>query len=130
MTEEIKKKLGLPEDADDAAVEAAVTKLVTERDAHKKKAEDAEAACKKKDDELKAARASEKQAWLDDLKQRGVLAPKDEAAVEAAAVLFDANPAAARTAYGMMQGVSTGAVITASQAGQPEEKSIEDLIQF
>lgn len=130
MTEEIKKKLGLPDDADDAAVEAAVTKLVTERDAHKKKAEDAEAEAKKKDEELKAARAAEKQAWLDDLKQRGVLAPKDEAAVEAAAVLFDANPAAARTAYGMMQGVSTGAVITASQAGQPEEKSIEDLIQF
>lgn len=130
MTEEIKKKLGLPEDADDAAVEAAVTKLVTERDAHKKKAEDAEAEAKKKDEELKAARASEKQAWLDDLKQRGVLAPKDEAAVEAAAALFEANPAAARTAYGKMQGVATGAVITASQAGQPEEKSIEDLIQF
>lgn len=130
MTEEIKKKLGLPDDADDAAVEAAVTKLVTERDAHKKKAEDAEAACKKKDDELQAARASEKQAWLDDLKQRGVLAPKDEAAVEAAAALFEANPAAARTAYGKMQGVPAGAVITASQAVPPEEKSIEDLIQF
>lgn len=120
MDNDTKKKLGLPEDADDDAVKAAIADLLKERDEHKKKAEEAEAACKKKDEELKAARAAEKQAWLDDLKKRGVIAPQDEEAITAASTLFDANSAAARLAYSKMPAADDSEIIKGGKADKSE----------
>lgn len=146
MNEELKKKLGLAPDADEAAVDAAVAELISQLEAHKKKAEETQAAldeksaafvekeeeCKKKDEELQAARAAEKEAWLGDLKQRGVIAPKDEEAVKAASALFDANAAAARMAYSKMTRSDDAPIIEASHvlpAGKSGER-VEDFISF
>lgn len=92
MIEEIKNQLGLPAETEDAEVLAAIAKLIEERDAAKAQADSALAESKKKEEELQAARAQQAEAFSDDLVKRGLIAPKDEAAIQAARALFAEAP--------------------------------------
>lgn len=94
MNGELLKLLGLPDDAGAAAVCAAVKKILGERDAHKRKADEVEAGCRKKEEELKAAKADAAAMRVNKLVASGLLAPKDEERIEAARNLAMGDPAA------------------------------------
>lgn len=129
MDKETKKKLGLPEDADDAAVDAAVAELISQRDSHKKKAAEAEAECKKKDEALKAARAAEKEDWLTELKKSGRIAPQDEEAISAASALFEADAANARKAYAKIPAAQDDTPVIKAAAANTSNLTLAERLQ-
>lgn len=94
MNDELLKLLGLPDDADASAVCAAVKKILGERDAHRRKADEAQAESKKKEEQLQAAKADAAAMRVNRLVAGGLLAPKDEERIEAARNLAMGDPAA------------------------------------
>lgn len=138
-TMDIKKLLGLPEDADDAAVQAALDDLKkkaartdeleasnksltddkTKVEEEKKKAEEEkkkaldEAACAKK--AAAEQLAAMKEGLIADAISCGKIAPKDEAAKKAIGALFDVDPANARAVIAAMRPDPAFETVTASK---------------
>lgn len=121
MDEELKKRLGCDEKADDAAVTAAMIKCMDERDELQKKLDALKGEKDKVDAELKAAKAEAADAFVNDLKARNVIAPHDEARISAAKAVFEANPAQARALFDGVALTTPGSVTEGSiLAGKPE----------
>lgn len=133
MEAEMKKLLGLPEDADDAAVAAAVKRLVRERDAHRKEAEEAKAGMKKKEEELEAAKAEAAGSRVDKLVEKGVIAPKDEERIKAARRLAMDHPQEFDAVFAHMQAGSPVEPVVAGKVPSDRDfngKSAAELISL
>lgn len=121
MDEELKKRLGCDEKADDAAVTAAMIKCMDERDELQKMLDELKGEKDKVDAELKAAKAEAADAFVNDLKARNVIAPHDEARIAAAKAVFEANPAQARALFDGVALTTSGSVTEGSiLASKPE----------
>lgn len=139
--DKLKEMLGLPAEADEAAVLDAVAKLVSakderqaERDELQKKNDELQASCDKKDEQLKAERVAAAAAFTDGLIRTGALAPKDEQRIRACQALYEANPEQARIAFAAA--AAAGPVRTQSVlASEPEAgktaagQSLEDMLK-
>lgn len=139
--DKLKEMLGLPAEADEAAVLDAVAKLVSakdekqaESDELKKRNDELQASCDKKDEQLHAAKAEAAAAFTDGLIRTGALAPKDEQRIRACRALYEADPEKARIAFAAS--AAAGPVRTQSVlASEPEAgktaagQSLEDMLK-
>ncbi len=107
MDTETKAMLGLAPDADDAAVKAAVEKLLAEKKAGEKKQEETQAECKRKEEQIRAMRADEAKRRVDVLIERGVFAPRDEERIQAACAMAECDPENFEKAFGSLGGTSS-----------------------
>lgn len=124
----IKSLLGLPADADAAAVEAAISKAV----GHGKKLEAVEAELadiKKKEHEHKEKTAG---AFADGLVKKGVIAPKDEDKIKAAKNLYMQSPADAEAVFGALPSQKEEAAVAGKVRGDAarfEDMSVEGMLE-
>ena len=89
---EIKKLLGLPEDAEDDAVVTAIRKLAAQAKQHTEEFKAAQEELKKKEEQVKCMRETEAQRRVDALVRKGILAPKEEDRIAAARSMAMADP--------------------------------------
>lgn len=135
---EIKSLLGLPVDAPDDALRAALTKCKEKPAEPTKKEKEAEAAlaaakeekeaaekkCKQTEDELKAARAeidtlrtNAENGFIESAISAGKIAPKDEESIASWRAIFRADSVSASKAMAAMPGQKAGDTITAGKNG-------------
>ncbi len=139
--DEIKKMLGLPPDADDDAVKAAIAKLqgadkTQELEAAKSDLEKAKQDADKHKEELSAARAeiaslkaSNEEAFIAEHVAAGRIAPKDDAAKETWKKLYRADAVAAAAAIGAIKPTTPGkeSVVAGNVPDKTDNRSIDDL---
>lgn len=100
---EVNKKLGLPEDADNAARLAALDKKAEEAKKKQEEVEALRAELTKKDEELKGMRADAAQKRVDALIERGIIGAKEEERITAAKNMATNDPAAFDAVFGSMK---------------------------
>lgn len=125
---EIKKLLGLPEDADDASVMAAVKKLT----AHAKKVSEelkaAQEELKKKGEEVKCLREADAQRRVDGLVRKGLIAPKEADRIEAAKAMALADPEGFDKVFGSMT-AQADMLIAGKVDSRSSDRSNADVLQ-
>ena len=105
--ESIKNLLGLPPDADDAAVLSAIRALKNQGAEAKTRTEQIEAECEQHKTALKEHKEKSADAFVKRLSKSGVIAPQDEEKAKAARTLFLADPEQAETLFAGMRTVQT-----------------------
>lgn len=141
--EKLKQLLGLPAEADETAVEQALFALIAAKEDAARKADELQAACdekdenlkkrdedlSKKDEELQAARAAAAEAFTDGLIRAGVLAPKDEERINACRSLYLANPQQARLAFAGEATLAVGeSVLANNPQAAPQDLSLAEML--
>jgi hypothetical protein len=134
--EEIKKMLGLPADADDAAVLSAIRSLKAQGAEAKTKTEEVAAECEKHKKALADHKEKAADAFIKRLKKDGTIAPKDEEKAKAARTLFMADPEQAETLFCGMRAAHSEVVgdevranrVTGPSASDYSNKSLEELL--
>ena len=134
--EEIKKMLGLPADADDAAVLSAIRTLKSQGAEAKTKTEEVAAECEKHKKALADHKEKSADAFIKRLQKDGTIAPKDEERAKAARTLFMADPEQAETLFCGLRAAHSEVVgdevranrVTESTASDYSNKSLEELL--
>ena len=134
--EEIKKMLGLPADADDAAVLSAIRTLKSQGAEAKTKTEEVAAECEKHKKALADHKEKSADAFIKRLQKDGTIAPKDEDRAKAARTLFMADPEQAETLFCGLRAAHSEVVgdevranrVTDASASDYSNKSLEDLL--
>lgn len=137
MEEEIKKTLGLPPDADEAAVLSAIRALKAQGAAAKAKTEEVAAECDKHKKALAEHKEKSADAFIKRLRTNGNLAPKDEEKAKAARTLFLADPEQAETLFCGMKPVHADVIddkVEANRVTSPrlsnkyEDMTLEEIL--
>lgn len=127
------EKLGLPEDADDAARLAALDKKAEEAKKQKEEVEALRAELNKKEDELKAMRADNAQKRVDALIERGIIGAKEEERITAAKNMAMNDPAGFDAVFASMSaapGKGTDMILGGkAQGGSGKPASNADALQ-
>ncbi|MBQ8238938.1 MAG: hypothetical protein IJZ39_12435 [Oscillospiraceae bacterium] len=134
--EEIKKMLGLPAEADDAAVLSAIRSLKAQGAEAKTKTEEVAAECEKHKKALADHKEKSADAFIKRLQKDGTIAPKDEERAKAARTLFMADPEQAETLFCGLRAAHSEVVgdevranrVTESTANDYSNKSLEELL--
>ena len=134
--EEIKKMLGLPDDADDAAVLSAIRSLKAQGAEAKTKTEEVAAECEKHKKALADHKEKSADAFIKRLQKDGTIAPKDEERAKAARTLFMADPEQAETLFCGLRAAHSEVVgdevranrVTEASASDYSNKSLEELL--
>lgn len=134
--EEIKKMLGLPADADDAAVLSAIRSLKSQGAEAKTKTEEVAAECEKHKKALADHKEKSADAFIKRLQKDGTIAPKDEERAKAARTLFMADPEQAETLFCGLRAAHSEVVgdeiranrVTEASASDYSNKSLEELL--
>lgn len=130
---EVNKKLGLPEDADDAARLAALDKKAEEAKKQKEEVEALRAELNKKEEELKAMRADNAQKRVDALIERGIIGAKEEERITAAKNMAMNDPAGFDAVFASMSaapGKGTDMILGGkAQGGSGKPASNADALQ-
>lgn len=134
--DEIKNMLGLPPDADDAAVLSAIRALKSQGAEAKTKTEAIEAECEQHKKALKEHKEKAADSFVKRLQKDGTIAPKDEERAKAARTLYMTDPEQAETLFCGLRSVTSELVndevranrVTRSAPGDYAEKSLEELL--
>jgi hypothetical protein len=134
--EELKKMLGLPADADDAAVLSAIRSLKAQGAEAKTKTEEVAAECEKHKKALADHKEKSADAFIKRLQKDGTIAPKDEERAKAARTLFMADPEQAETLFCGLRAAHSEVVgdevranrVTEASASDYSNKSLEELL--
>lgn len=134
--DEIKNMLGLPPDADDAAVLSAIRALKSQGAEAKTKTEAIEAECEQHKKALKEHKEKAADSFVKRLQKDGTLAPKDEERAKAARTLYMTDPEQAETLFCGLRSVTSELVndevranrVTRSAPGDYANKSLEELL--
>ena len=134
--DEIKNMLGLPPDADDAAVLSAIRALKSQGAEAKTKTEAIEAECEQHKKALKEHKEKAADSFVKRLQKDGTIAPKDEERAKAARTLYMTDPEQAETLFCGLRSVTSELVneevranrVTRSVPGDYAETSLEELL--
>lgn len=135
--EEIKNMLGLPPDADDAAVLSAIRSLKAQGAEAKTKTEAVEAECEQHKKALKEHKEKAADSFVKRLQKDGTLAPKDEERAKAARTLYMTDPEQAETLFCGLRSVHSKVVddevranrVTGDRSvSEYANKSLEELL--
>lgn len=133
--EEIKKMLGLPAEADEAAVLSAIRSLKAQGAEAKTKTEEVAAECEKHKKALAEHKEKSADAFIKRLQKDGTIAPKDEEKAKAARTLYMADPEQAEIMLCGLRAVHSDVLEDAVHAnrvtatdGDIANKSLEELL--
>lgn len=130
----IKKALGLPPDADEPAVLAAISKLKASSSAAGKQVEELKAECEKHQETLKKHKEAAADGFVERLKKQGAIAPKDKERLEAARAMYMADAKNAEVIFsgmnraGFEDSFTKGSETVAAGRVSEEQMSAEELI--
>lgn len=134
-TEAIKNALGLPPDANDAAVLSAIRSLKAQGAEAKTKTEEVAAECEKHKKALADHKEKSADAFIKRLQKDGTIAPKDEEKAKAARTLYMVDPEQAETLFCGLRAAHSDVLNEDVRANRVTEndgdfanKSLEDLL--